>query len=57
MFSPYQLLILLMENPESPRPELPAKTMYAYDTHRNIPWNMTQYEVPQLPFDHKHIQQ
>lgn len=29
-----------MENPES---LLPPQTIYAYDTHRNIPWNTTEY--------------
>lgn len=29
-----------MDNPEV----IPPHTMYAYDTHRNIPWNETQYK-------------
>ena len=29
-----------MDNPEV----MPAQTMYAYDTHRNLPWNDTEYQ-------------
>ena len=30
-----------MDNPEI---FLPSETIYAYDTHRNIPWNETEYQ-------------
>lgn len=29
--------------------------MYSYDHHTNIPWNVTQYEVPVLHNDYKQI--
>ena len=30
-----------MDNPEI---IIPPRTMYLYDTHRNIPWNDTEYQ-------------
>lgn len=30
-----------MDNPET---VLAPETIYAYDTHRNIPWNDTEYQ-------------
>ena len=55
----FKLIILfrLMENPESHSPALSPKMMHSYDNHTNIPWNMTQYDVPALHFDQKHIVQ
>ena len=35
------IIILIMDNPEI---FLPSETIYAYDTHRNIPWNETEYQ-------------
>jgi len=32
-----------MENPESNR-NLSAEVIYSYDTHRNLPWNDTEYQ-------------
>ena len=29
--------------------------MHSYDNHTNIPWNITQYNVPKLHFDQKDI--
>lgn len=29
--------------------------MFAYDNHKNIPWNINQYQVPTLPYDYKDI--
>lgn len=29
--------------------------MHDYDNHTNIPWNITQYNVPSLHFDQKNI--
>lgn len=29
--------------------------MHDYHTHTNIPWNMTQYQIPALPFDYKKV--
>ena len=49
------ILLILMENPESSSPSLTPRTMYKYDQHTNLPWNMTQYEVPALPYDYKKI--
>jgi len=46
-----------MENPESHSPPLSPRMMHSYNNHTNIPWNMTQYSVPALNFDQKHIVQ
>ena len=45
-----------MHNPES-EPQLSPQKIYDYDQHTNIPWNVTQYEVPKLHFDQKHVVQ
>ena len=45
--------IFLMENPESQSPPLSPRMMHSYDNHTNIPWNITQYNVPKLHFDQK----
>ena len=29
--------------------------MYSYSTHTNLPWNITEYELPALHFDQKDI--
>lgn len=42
-----------MNNPETP--ELSPRTIYSYNKHENLPWNLTQYEVPTLHYDYKHI--
>ena len=26
--------------------------MFQYDSHSNIPWNITEYKTPKLQFDH-----
>lgn len=44
-----------MENPESQSPPLSPRTIYSYDKHTNIPWNVTQYHTPSLHFDQKRI--
>lgn len=38
---------LLMDNPESVS-LLTPNLIYAYDTHRNIPWNDTEYQPPKV---------
>ena len=44
-----------MDNPESQSGDLSPRTMFAYDSHKNIPWNVTQYHVPILHYDYKEI--
>ena len=44
-----------MENPESSSPPLSPRVMHNYNNHTNIPWNITQYTVPALHYDHKKI--
>jgi hypothetical protein len=31
------------------------KEIFNYDTHNNIPWNITEYELPALHFDQREI--
>lgn len=37
-----------MDNPEHMYHTIDTSTMYKYDHHTNIPWNMTQYRTPRL---------
>jgi hypothetical protein len=43
----YNLIKLLMNNPERSF-ALPPNLIYSYDTHRNIPWNDTEYQPPRV---------
>jgi hypothetical protein len=44
-----------MDNPESNSSELTPTTIYKYDHHSNIPWNILEYKVPALHNDYKQI--
>ncbi len=44
-----------MQNPELNLSELTPKTIYMYDNHTNVPWNMTFYKHMQDSFDQKEI--
>ena len=44
-----------MDNPESHSVNLSPRTIFAYDSHTNIPWNITQYQPPAFHFDQKSI--
>lgn len=44
-----------MQNPEAESVQLSPHKIYDYDHHTNLPWNMTQYEVPVLHYDYKKI--
>ena len=40
-----------MENPETSYRTIDPSTMYKYDHHTNIPWNVTEYHTPRLEVD------
>ncbi len=40
-----------MENPERAFNTIDPATMYKYDHHTNIPWNISEYHTPRLEFD------
>lgn len=40
-----------MENPEKGYCTIDPTTMYKYDNHSNIPWNIHEYHTPRLEFD------
>lgn len=44
-----------MQNPENHFIELSPRTIFDYDNHKNIPWNISQYAVPAQHFDQKSI--
>ena len=44
-----------MENPELVKSMISPRQIYSYDKNNNIPWNMSQYELPALHFDQKLI--
>lgn len=44
-----------MENPESCSVELTPRTIYKYDKHTNLPWNIPEYHVPVQHYDYKQI--
>lgn len=37
-----------MDNPQVSYQTIDAPTMYKYDHHTNIPWNVTEYHTPRL---------
>lgn len=37
-----------MNNPEASYSTIDPSTMYKYDNHTNIPWNVTEYHTPRL---------
>jgi len=40
-----------MENPEHLYHTIDVSTIYKYDNHTNIPWNISQYHTPKMEFD------
>lgn len=42
-----------MENPEFSKSMISPNEIYSYDTHKNIPWNISEYELPALHFDQR----
>ena len=40
-----------MDNPETSYRTIDPSTMYKYDHHTNIPWNVTEYHTPRLELD------